>query len=193
MVSVNAQGHYDVVEQSTSSFIEKGFRRLMQQIHLSGTVTPRAKQVDFHDELVTLLAKTPFQLLDNDTITIPVKDTFLNISGLGEYMLGKADPQQAFQKYRSGSPGIVLAHNPDAIPGLQGYPGDIVLCGHTHGAEIHLPWLWRKFTLIENPQFKRGLKKWMDRWVYTTRGIGGSDAFRLFSNPGIIAANSKGL
>lgn len=191
VVSVNKQGDYDVIEKRSISTIRKGFARLFQSVTLSGMTTQRAREVGHHQTLLEILKESPFTLLDNMTMTIPVKGTFLNISGLGEYTLGKADPQKAFQSYQRQYPGIVLAHNPDIMPSLEKYPGDLVFCGHTHGGQIHLPWLWRKFTLIENPQLKRGLKRWGNKWVYITRGIGGLMPFRLFSRPELLLLKLK--
>lgn len=185
-VSVDKQGNYDIISKNTSSFITKGLKRLMRTIRPTGAVTPRAAQVEMHQDLIHLLTKTPFQVLHNDTLTIPVKGTFLNVTGLGEHMLGQNNPEKAFRSYQSAYPGIVLAHNPDVTPHLQGYPGNLILCGHTHGAEINIPWLWRKFTLIENPELKRGLTKWGNKWVYTTRGVGAAEPFRLFSMPELL-------
>jgi uncharacterized protein len=101
-------------------------------------------------------------------------------------MLGQSNLAKAFHSYQPAYPGLVLAHNPDVIPHLQEHPGDLILCGHTHGAEVNIPWLWRKFTLIENPELKRGLVKWGNKWVYTTRGVGAAEPFRLFSMPELL-------
>lgn len=185
-VSVNREGNYDVIPKTKSSFVAKGLQRLIQSRRPTGVVTSRASQVEWHKGLMDLLSKTSFQVLHNDTVTIPVKGTYLNVTGMGEHMLGKADPQKAFVSCQSSYPCLVLAHNPDVMPYLKDYPGDLLLCGHTHGAEIYLPWLWRKFTLIENPELKRGLVKWGNKWVYTTRGIGSTEPFRLFSMPELL-------
>ncbi len=185
-VSLNDGGDYDVIKETSSTFVKHGFNRLVQAITPTGKVTARAKNVGFHTEFMKLIQRTPLRVLHNDTVTIPIKDAFLNIVGLGEHTLGQSDPEKAFREYNRSYPGIVLAHNPDVTPHLQGYPGEILLCGHTHGAEIYLPWLWRKFTIVENPDLKRGLKRRGDRWIYTNRGVGGSAPFRLFSMPELL-------
>lgn len=181
-VSVNDAGDYATIKKS-SSLISKGFKRLFSQALPTGHIDPHSSLIENHETLLSSLEQTHFELLHNETKTIRIKDSLLNISGLGEYALGKTDPEKAFRKYQHGHPGIVLIHNPDAIPLLKNYPGEIILCGHTHGGQINLPWMWRKFTLMEHPEWKRGLKQWNNRWSYVNRGVGAVIPFRWFSVP----------
>jgi len=183
-VSINSEGEYDVI--SNSSSLAKAFTRLQESVILKKSITERAKNVPMHQELLNLLDDTPIKLLHNSTITLPIHDTKLNITGLGEYMLGRLDAKTAFKNYDANYPGIILLHNPDGAPYLKDFPGNIILCGHTHGGQVNLPWLWRKFTLLENMNFKKGLSKQDKKWVYVNRGIGSVIPFRWFSPPEIL-------
>lgn len=189
-ISINKEGDYDVVDPLSSS-LGRALKRLNTTTILTKKVTDRAKAVPMNDELITLLAKTPFHLLHNATETINVNGSKLNICGFGEYMLGRADTKAAFKNYDSGYPGIILLHNPDGTPLLEGMPGDIILSGHSHGGQVNLPWFWKKFTLLENMQFKRGLVKFKDKWVYINRGIGSIMPFRWFAVPEIMLLTLK--
>lgn len=184
-VSINHKGDYDVIDPSTPP-LQKAFKRLFTNVHLTRHVTDSAKEVPTHSELLALLKETPFQLLHNECRQIPVKDSFLNICGLGEYMLGRSLPEQAFASYDRNYPGLILAHNPDGIHLLKEFPGNIVLCGHTHGGQVNLPWMWKKFTLLENMQYKKGLFYIDNKWVYINRGIGSVLPFRWFAMPEIL-------
>lgn len=186
-VSINAQGQYDTLQEDEGALITRGFNRLFSRTKLTKEVTPRAAAVGHHLKLIELLKKSHFQLLENENRLIPIKDSFLNICGLGEYTLAKANPSIAFQDYNPAYPGIILVHNPDAIPLLKEYPGEIVLCGHTHGGQVNLPWMWTKFTLMENPQFKRGVIPYHGKWIYVNRGVGSVMQFRWFAIPEILA------
>lgn len=138
-----------------------------------------------HTELLELLRETPFSLLENTTVTLPIG---LNVTGLGEYALGRCRPLTAFSSYQKELPGIVLAHNPDAFPLLLDYPGDWILAGHTHGEQIHLPFcrpLSRKLTRLTNLQYTRGLYQHCSKHLYVNRGLGSPKPFRLFSPPEI--------
>lgn len=186
-VSINDEGEYDLLpEEENRSLIKRGFDRLLKTITLAKKVTPRAQAVQLNEALVDLLQKTPFQLLENAHRCIKIKGGCLNICGLGEYSLGKTDPKKAFQEYNRNDPGLILLHNPDGLPLLEGYPGEIILCGHTHGGQVNLPWMWRKFTLMENERFKRGLVHDGGRWIYVNRGIGSCFSFRWFALPELL-------
>ncbi len=182
-VTVNKLGDYDVEEIPYSKNLHKGFKRLFGSTNLTGKVSSGAQMTGIHTDLIQLLEKTPFQLLHNTSATVYHKNSGINICGLGEYSLGRCLPEQAFQNYRSEYPGIVLTHNPDSIPKLLEYPGDIILSGHTHGGQINLPILREKFTQIEQMHLMRGLKKLNDKWIYINRGLGGAMPFRWFSTP----------
>jgi predicted MPP superfamily phosphohydrolase len=185
-VSINAKGDYDVITPPASSSLSRAFRRLVETKTLTKKTTEQAKSTPMHSALVPLIQETPFKLLHNATETISVKSTKLNICGLGEYSLKKNDAAQAFQKYDQSYPGIILLHNPDGAHTLKDYPGDIILSGHTHGGQVNLPWMWKKFTLLENMKFKKGLKQSDGKWIYINRGLGSVLPFRWFSPPEIL-------
>jgi uncharacterized protein len=182
-VSVNSKGDYDVDESSTHSNIGKGFKRLFKKTTLTKCVTDQAKKVGFNTDLMKLLQQTPFQLLNNVSKLVAYKGSWINICGLEEYTLGKFNPDIAFKDYNICYPGIVLSHNPDILPILKHYPGDIILAGHTHGGQVNLPGLWKRFTLMEHLQFKQGLKELGKKWAYINRGISSVMKFRWFAAP----------
>lgn len=192
-VSIGETGDYDILpETKTGKPLKVAFKRLFKKTTLTKKVTPEAQAVELHKELVELVKQTPFILLHNECKTIPIRGSNLNICGLGEYMLGRFDPEKAFKNYLTSYPGIILSHNPDTGPKLKNYPGDVILSGHTHGGQINLPLLWRKFTLMENQEFKKGLFKLDDKWMYVNRGIGSTLPFRWFAMPELLLLTLTG-
>jgi predicted MPP superfamily phosphohydrolase len=181
-VTINEKGEYDI-DSSSKSDVFKGFKRLFNPIKPVGILTHSAQQIEYHQELIELLQKTPFQLLNNSTQLVKFRGTWINICGIEEYTTGHFNLLQAFKHYDSRYVGIILSHNPDAIPQLLSYPGEIILCGHTHGGQINLPFIGNRLTGIENFCFKRGLKQIHQKWIYVNRGIGGVFKFRWFSIP----------
>lgn len=182
-VTVNVQGDYDVEAPSSASNIIKGFKRLFQPVCLTKRVSLQAQQVGLHGELIALLNQTPFQLLNNKTLLVSYKGRCINICGLEEYSLGRFNPEAAFKNYDERYPGIILSHNPDTLEILKHYPGNVVLSGHTHGGQVNLPILWKRFTRIEHLQYKRGLKALGKKWAYINRGISSIMKFRWFAAP----------
>jgi len=182
-VTVNAKGDYDVEKDRSENLIFKGFKRLFNRVRLTSKVSEEARETVAHSELLQLITRSSFQLLHNKSQLLTINGCKLNVCGLGEYTLGCSQPKQAFENYDSNYPGIVLTHNPDSVPMLLNYPGDLILCGHTHGGQLNLPFIWKKFTRLENSQFKRGLKKIRKKHIYINRGVGSGIRFRWFSRP----------
>jgi uncharacterized protein len=192
-VTISSKGDYDIESSSKSSDIIKGFKRLFSSVSLSKEITPAAKQVKLHDELARLLQNTPFKLLHNEVEKVSVNGSRINVLGLGEYMAGKADVESALKNYDVDYPGVVLVHNPDMIPHLDNLPGNLVLSGHTHGAQVNLPFLWKKLTCMENHHFKKGLKKQGTKWCYINKGIGSIMRFRWFAMPELTFITLRGV
>lgn len=188
-IGINQEGDYDIVEKSPAP-IKEGFSRLFRKARLSGKVTERARKLQPHSELLDILKRTSIHLLNNRSIQI---ENLLNISGIGEHMAGQVDLELAFKGYSTNLPGITLAHNPDAIPALKKTPGNMILCGHTHGGEINLPWLWKRFTPLENPSYRSGLFFENQKIIYVTRGVGGTFPFRFNAPPEIVSITLTGM
>lgn len=184
-VSINNHGEYDTINSEVSA-LRKGWRRLFIHLEAKGITTLRASRIGLNTHLIEILKRTPFQVLHNKTQLLSIRGEHLNLSGLGEHMLGQCHPETAFSTYKEQYPGIVLSHNPDSITKLKQYPGDIILCGHTHGGQVNLPGLCHKFMVAENPHLKRGLYQIGKKQVYVNRGVGSAMAFRWFAMPELL-------
>lgn len=186
-VLVNEEGNYDTFKKSQEkSTIIRGFERLAKELPVTGNHTKEALHVPLNQELISFLEKTNFTLLYNRSITLPVGNSKLNLCGLGEHMVGKCLPKEAFSQYDKNYPGIILVHNPDAIQHLKEYPGDVILCGHTHGGQVNLPWMRDRFIVLEDRRYIKGAYRDNQRHIYVNRGLGGVMNFRWFSRPEIL-------
>jgi predicted MPP superfamily phosphohydrolase len=191
-VSINDQGEYDCIERDGPPII-KGFQRLFSPLTaLKKKTTERAYRLDFQEDLIRALRKTPFRLLHNETVQVPVGDTSLNLCGLGEYQLAHFRPEEAFRSYDRNYPGIILSHNPDTFPLLENYPGELILSGHTHGGQIYLPGIWKRLTQMENLQYRSGLFQFANKYGYVNRGIGATLKFRWFAPPELTLIELRG-
>lgn len=186
-VTINADGVYDTHREANSPLILQGFSKLLAgSPKLKGIISKEAKNVAHNKDLLELLKDSPFELLENETRLIKIKDAHLNISGLGDYWLGRFDPEKAFQGYQEDHPGLVLTHNPDTFSSLKNFPGSLVLAGHSHGGQVNLPFLCKRLSPLENPQYKRGLIKESGKTMYVNRGAGSHLSFRWFAPPEIL-------
>jgi predicted MPP superfamily phosphohydrolase len=187
-VTLNAEGNYDLsFPINPLQGILRGLKTICSGPYRKHNVSDRLFTVPFHEKLCKLLEQTPFKLLENTSVTLPIG---LNLTGLGDLALGRCQPEKAFVNYNPRFPGIVLSHNPDSFPLLQTYPGDWILSGHTHGEQIHVPWprwgrrLSQKLAKLETA-YTRGLFAIGNKYLYVNRGLGCHKPFRLFSPPEI--------
>lgn len=183
-VTINQEGDYDILEENKTP-LNRGLKRFFKQQSLTARSTTRAKELASHKELTDLLLECGITILENSSTEAAVDRMNFNIVGLGEHMLEKARPAEAFSLCDPLLPTIVLVHNPDAIPKLADYPGNLILSGHTHGGQVNLPWIGNKVCLLENPAYKRGLFYENGKWIYVSRGLGGTTSLRFFSPPEI--------
>lgn len=186
-VSRNREGIHDVLTPANpASGLFRAIRAVLQKKIVNGVFSEKARAVPLNEGLVELLKATPFTLLENTCVTLPIG---LNIVGLGEYGLGRSQPKTAFAKYQEQFPGIVLSHNPDTLPTLSRFPGQWIFCGHTHGEQVHFPFmrsLSKKLTRAENPEYTRGPYQIGQKIAYVNRGIGCHKPLRFCSPPEIL-------
>jgi uncharacterized protein len=189
------EGNYQIgKKKSSGSVLKLAMNTLLSSPPEQLEKQPDVHSIEMHKELVEVLNLSPFTLLENTTVTIANQ---LNLTGLGEYTLGRARLDTAFKGYRSDLPGLTLVHNPDTFPLLHQTPGEWVLAGHSHGEQIHLPYppalraLSRKLARLENPQYSRGITKEGNKTLYTNRGLGSSFPFRFCSPPEILLLHMR--
>jgi len=194
-VSRNREGIYDLIPPPDPiRGVLRGLRTIFSTPRTGYGVSDAVLSIELHEELCALLSETPFELLENATVTLPIG---LNISGLGDMALGRCRPKTAFAGYNHDFPGIILSHNPDSFPRLLEYPGDWILSGHTHGEQIHFPWpkwlnrISQKLARLENREYTRGLFSVGDKKMYVNRGLGCHKPFRFCSPPEISVIRTK--
>ena len=132
--------------------------------------TEKAKAVKYNDALENLLKKTPFKLLKNESCLLPVKKSFLNIAGIEEYVTGNQRSKLLFHNFDKGYPGIAWPIILIVSLVVLKYPGEVILCGHTHGGQVNLPWLWN-IHFDGKSAIQSGLVRMQDKWIYTNRGV----------------------
>ena len=133
-----------------------------------------------------LLAKSGVVLLHNAAQTIRIGDWEFTLVGLGDSWADELQPEIAFSSLPAvGVPTIVLSHNPDTKKQLKSYAWNLMLCGHTHGGQLRLPFIGAPFAPVRDKRFVEGLHRWDDRWIYITRGVGNLHGVRFNCPPEI--------
>lgn len=83
-------------------------------------------------EIVAALEKVGVRMIDNKTVD--------GIAGVGSVWVGD-DSYEHLKKREK----ILMVHNPDAVDKLpKDLKVDLIVCGHTHGGQMRIPWLYKK-------------------------------------------------
>jgi len=131
------------------------------------------------------LQQSGIQLLHNRCATIRIKGREVKLSGLADIWAEDVNLPAAFPAADAGGAAarIVLSHNPDTKDFLKYHPWDLLLCGHTHGGQVVLPWLGAPWAPVRDKRFIAGLYSWDNRWLHVTPGIGNVHGFRFNCPP----------
>lgn len=181
-VGLRGDGKLHVRVNNRASILQ-GFRHLLFQTKSSHFESTVQGPIPLHERLCQTLESCGIQLLHNDCVQISRGRGVLNLAGLADLWSGHFDPDAAFSKYQKDFPGIILSHNPDSVDKLKDWPGDLILCGHTHGGQVNLPFLWRRLCSIQNSRYKRGRFGDYGKEIYVNRGLGSTVPFRFASIP----------
>ncbi len=113
-------------------------------------------------------------LLANSSRMLKLRGAQLTVVGIDDLWSRRAEPARAFRGVRPGECTIALAHNPDVAPYVRHLAPGVMLCGHTHGGVVRLPFYGSPLRSILKigRRFYAGLNRYGDFYIYTNRGLG---------------------
>lgn len=138
--------------------------------------------------MLDLLRSCNFKTLFNEKLSLDIQGQQIEIVGLGDIWSGTCRPQRVIntmdEKSEPRPPRIVLSHNPDSKATLQRYDWDLMLCGHTHGGQLKIPFTdIRPILPIRDKAYSSGLYDWDQRKIFITRGVGNQHGLRFNCPP----------
>ncbi|MBW2368868.1 MAG: metallophosphoesterase, partial [Deltaproteobacteria bacterium] len=140
-----------------------------------------------HDciEIAPDLEDAGLHMLINDVVRIEKNGSVLNIAGVDDPHYYKChNLSTACEKVEPTDFSVLLAHSPEIIHDLNGFPIDLCLCGHTHGGQIRLPGIGPVFTHCKTKRaFTSGLWQYNGVTGYTSTGAGSSGIPVRFNCP----------
>jgi hypothetical protein len=102
------------------------------------------------------------------------------VVGLDDRLTGHAAPDRAVRDLPAGVPTLGLAHDPGAAPLLWQRGVKVVLSGHTHGGQVHLPPLSTGLHALAGQRWLAGWHETPEGGVYVNAGVGsGALPFRF--------------
>ncbi|MGJ5815888.1 phosphodiesterase YaeI [Paludibaculum fermentans] len=151
--------------------------------HDSGTVGPLRAGFSSHLFVERLLEDAGIHLLHNRSQAIDIRGQKWRLAGIGDLWSGEAEPELAFHADPENLPTVLLAHNPDSKEVVQRYRWDLMICGHTHGGQVMVPFDGPRYAPVRDKRFVAGLRAWDTRQVYVSRGVGNLYGVRWMCRP----------
>ena len=148
--------------------------------------------------------------LINSSAFFSRRQSSLQIAGVDDFLLGHPDLSKCIDIERAkvfpkpSSPTnekpiplfrILLSHNPDIVTHSESNilnSFDLVLCGHTHGGQIRIPFWGPIMTRTKQKLHVHGLQMNNTTAIYTSSGVGwGGIKLRLFCPPEVVVISLK--
>lgn len=125
------------------------------------------------DEVRRMIHDSGIRDLNNKSYTIRRGQAALHIAGVDDYMQREDRLDLVLEQIPDEGAAILLAHEPDyAEVSAASGRFDLQLSGHSHGGQVHLPFIGAPFLPEHAGKYPRGLYHINGMQIYTNRGLG---------------------
>ena len=166
----------------TGDFVNRSYREALparEGLRALAGVAPTYGVLGNHDfwhgpdELAQILNESGVRILRNEHLQIDVAGSSLVLAGVDDWKTGHDDLEQAVRAMPEGDHvRILLSHCPDLLHPAADVGFDLVLAGHTHGAQVRFPVLGSMVNKLMHGEFERGWMKKHSTSLYINRGLG---------------------
>lgn len=155
--------------------------------HDYGLNSPNGPRMLDHatDRLVDAMRSAGVHVLRNGSVPLDVGGVRLDVVGVEDIWSGEADAATAFANLPERGVRLFLCHNPDGFGYGRHHRFDLMLAGHTHGAQIRLPMSPAALLPVRDQRLQAGFYGKRGSWLYVNRGLGYIWKVRLNSAPEI--------
>lgn len=136
------------------------------------------------DGVIAAMTARGVRFVINRSVILKRGDDAIALAGIDEIYRGAPDVDNAFALIDPAMPCLGLSHHPDVIDLLGGRRVDLLVCGHTHGGQIRMPF----FGSIVVPsrhegRYASGFHREGRVLMYVSRGIGAIPPLRILCKP----------
>jgi predicted MPP superfamily phosphohydrolase len=120
-------------------------------------------------------------VLTNESRTLDVRGAPLHVVGIDDRLTHHDDVNAAFAGVPSSGTRVVLSHIPEVADEIGHHGSALVLSGHTHGGQIHVPRVTATIFRNIGRRYMRGFFRIGGQVLYVSTGLGASVPIRLGS------------
>jgi predicted MPP superfamily phosphohydrolase len=145
----------------------------------------RAGQRSRSEELRARLEADGWIYLANRKVSLSHDGTGVEVVGLDDPHIERHDLRVA-PRESPDSLGLAVVHSPDPVPELAALGYDLILCGHTHGGQVRMPFVGALVTNSTIPtRLCMGLSRFGRSYLHVSPGLGTSKyaPFRFLCRP----------
>jgi uncharacterized protein len=135
--------------------------------HDGGSWAGARKGHSDHMLVEQILRTAGVTLLHNRAAEFAAKGMRLHLVGVGDLWANELDAHQAFRSVPRNAPVLLLSHNPDSKDQLAAFDWNLMLCGHTHGGQVMVPFEGPRYAPVRDRRFVAGLHPWGNRQIFT--------------------------
>jgi predicted MPP superfamily phosphohydrolase len=123
------------------------------------------------------LTHNGYHVLRNEHTALTLRGRTFDVVGIDDAITRHANVEASFRSVRSDSRApsrLVLTHAPGMVKHAAARGGGLVLAGHTHGGQIHMPRLSQKLWAAVGKPYVKGFYRVGDATLYVNSGVGTS-------------------
>jgi predicted MPP superfamily phosphohydrolase len=125
------------------------------------------------EALASALGRAGLSVLRNDGVEIRRDGAVIYLAGVDDTWSHRHDVRKALAGRRPGTSTMLLAHDPALFPQAVEHGVDLTLSGHTHGGQLALPFVGKRFNLARlMTPLTRGIYRSGSSTLYVNRGLG---------------------
>jgi uncharacterized protein len=136
------------------------------------------------DGVIAAMTARGVRFIINRSVALRRGDEAISLVGIDEVYRGEPDVDTAFARADPHVPCLGLSHHPDVIDLLDGRRVDLLVCGHTHGGQIRVPFFGSIVVPSKHEaRYASGFHREERVLMYVSRGIGAIPPLRILCKP----------